>query len=476
MKNIIRLKGIEVNERKVTYTYEVCGDIKKYFAFLEQYTAEYDIFIGNIPESVLTVSFVGMMFGVALLFDATIEVETLDRDFYESIPVLVEGYRDMYSNRELGCKIKAATICENKLREDTLRALLFYGGGIDSAYSLICNMKANEIVLFQMWGADIPYDNRIAWENAKTVTEAVADAFEIDRHYGRSPFHKIFQEGLLDAYVEEKFHENFWHGFQHSIGMLSQGAPIAYIMNCKVCLFAATFSKDMDAKAYTCASDPRIDNYVRFFGLSVQHDGFDASRQKKVHTIGRYIQINKKFPIRVCYLSTDGKNCCECEKCTRSAAAFWAEKVDPRLVGINYSIEKLAEKLNQAASEAASSPAELLYRDIQSTFRNNYEKGEVPEGLFGFYTLEFEEYMKIAGAGDVWRKRYKKLKSWTDQLQAAKDWLERQNMEQKAWIDELQCSKDWLESRCNELQHWTEELEQGKKWLEEQYRQYIEHK
>lgn len=151
-------------------------------------------------------------------------------------------------------------------------------GGIDSAYSLIKHSRNKKIALLQIWGADVPYENEEAWINASTVTRKCAEQFEIKAYFIHYPFHLIFEEGILDAYVENEFHENLWHGFQHGVGMLAQGMPLAYVLGIKECLFAATFSKDMDKKSYTCASDPRIDNYVRFANVTVLHDGFDISR------------------------------------------------------------------------------------------------------------------------------------------------------------------------------------------------------
>lgn len=93
-----------------------------------------------------------------------------------------------------------------------------------------------------------------------------------------------------------------------------------------------------------------------------------------MHVIADYVRNNSGFPIRVCYLSKKGINCCECEKCTRSAFAFFAEKLDSHLVGIEYNERKLAFNLNRAASEIVGTPTEPLYRDMQIVFQQNYSE------------------------------------------------------------------------------------------------------
>lgn len=449
MENKIRLHNIETDGKRITYRYAVEGDVKKYFSYQECYSVDYDIVIDKLPKSILTIPFVGMMLGISIIFNVTVEVEELDDTFLKCIPDIVKGYNDIYNGHDLKCKVIAKKSVSNVIDKsaESPAALLYYGGGIDSAYSLVKHNADEKIALLQIWGADVPYENENAWINANAVTKKCAEHFETDSYTIKCPFHLIFKEGILDAYVENNFHENFWHGFQHGVGMLTQGMPVAYKLGIKKCLFAATFSKDMDQKSYTCASDPRIDNYVKFANGTVDHDGFEASRQRKVHVIANYIRKKSGFPIRVCYLSKDGINCCECEKCTRSAFAFYAEKMDPKLVGIDYDEKKLAAKLNNAASEIAGTPTEPLYRDMQKVFQENYIEEEIPKGLLGFYKLPFEEYMMIVGTGQIWHEKYRSLKAWTDQLQLSKDWLEKQYIEQKEWIEELQKAKDWLEEQ-----------------------------
>ena len=451
MDHFIQLHQLRKNGNKVSYEYTADGEVGRYLKKDEPFWIEYESPVSNVPDAVLAVPFVGNMMALGMLFNAEIRVPALDRDYYQVIPQILEGYQAMYADKaSLGVTVIADKIERIVPRGGTSAKLLYYSGGADCAYTLTKHLRDGEsIELLQIHGADIPHTNMEGWNAALTFTQKLAKEHGMKVHAVRSNLHTFVYEGILDSFVQEHYSENFWHGFQHSIGMLTLSAPVVWQEGYQEIYFASTFSVKEAVYQYTCASSPTIDNLVRFCSCRVVHDGVEASRQDKLHGIVDYSRLTGKYvPMRVCYLSSKGVNCCQCEKCARTALGLYAEGENPNDYGFDYTVGSLSDAINTYAF----SGYETFYRDIQQVLRKNRSLEEIPAGLRGFYTLPFEEWWTASKCAKLQQTRYQELKNWTDNLQSAKDWLEGQYRGQLGVIEELQ-------AKCKEQKERIEELE-----------------
>jgi hypothetical protein len=143
-------------------------------------------------------------------------------------------------------------------------------------------------------------------------------------------------EANLTKLINKQIKGNWWHEFQHGIGIIGHAAPLAYIYNSEAVYIASTFTEKEKGKV-TCASDPSIDNYVKLGGSRVLHDGYEFNRQNKIKNICDYINSkNFKIALRVCWQSSGGKNCNHCEKCYRTILAILIEGYNPNDYGFFY--------------------------------------------------------------------------------------------------------------------------------------------
>ena len=125
--------------------------------------------------------------------------------------------------------------------------------------------------------------------------------------------------------------DNWYHGFQHGIGILGHVAPVTWHEGIGTVYIA---SSNTEGTVYTCASDPSIDNFVRFCGAKVIHDGYEMDRQDKIQIIADYSRKNGlQIPLHVCWEKRSGDNCCHCEKCWRTILGFYAAGEDPKQYG-----------------------------------------------------------------------------------------------------------------------------------------------
>ena len=102
-----------------------------------------------------------------------------------------------------------------------------------------------------------------------------------------------------------------------------------------------------------------------------------------------YSRSNKrKIPLRVCWISKGGTNCCNCEKCWRTILGVYAEGENPRNYGFNYSdkqLSKLAFKM-RFGGDRLFGP--LRYSPIQNAMKQNTTKEELPSCIRWFYDID----------------------------------------------------------------------------------------
>ena len=131
-----------------------------------------------------------------------------------------------------------------------------------------------------------------------------------------------------------------------------------------------------------------IDNFVRFCGAKVIHDGYEFSRQDKVHNIIEYCKDNNKnIELRVCWQSTGGRNCCQCEKCYRTMLAIFADGEDPRNYGFNYT----KKQLRQIKYCQDNKFNYIRYTDIQIRMKEKCNIDEIPKELRWFYQMDIRK-------------------------------------------------------------------------------------
>ena len=77
-----------------------------------------------------------------------------------------------------------------------------------------------------------------------------------------------------------------------------------------------------------------IDNEFKVASCSAYHNGYELDRTDKVRNIVNFSKENNiKIPIKVCFATHDGNNCCVCDKCSRTILSIISENADPNEYG-----------------------------------------------------------------------------------------------------------------------------------------------
>jgi len=391
--NRIVIEDVIVIANRIECTYTIYGEWIKYFKPEETFFAEYSKKIDTVPKSVAVIPFICNILPLVWIFDAEVILDDIDKNFFESIEHFKQGYVLMYPGISFKGRITPKQLSDNK-QENLNRSAALFSGGVDAYNTLISHIDEKPI-LVTLWGADITFEDQTGWNLVDNHISSIADNNELDYVSIKTSFRRFLDEGALSEYVFQITGDNWWYGFQHGIGIIGHMAPLTYQYKIKTTYIASSLT--IDDKT-TCASDPSIDNYIKFCGSHVIHDGYEYSRPDKVHRISEYVnKTENPIQLRVCWESDGGSNCCHCEKCYRTILCLIAEKSDPRKYGFNYKDDEVADMMKDFRMKLHFLHESFLivYKNIQNVMRKNYDIKHVNQNLKWFYKTDLDNVLSI---------------------------------------------------------------------------------
>ena len=367
MKNQISVQTISISRNIIDVQFNIEGNIEIYFnRNIQSFHIEYSCNIENVPHSIAIIPFITNILPIVWLTDSTLIIPELDQTFYESIPKIKKGYASISPMLSFKGNIKVNKIIHNDY--PTNQNAAFFSGGVDAFATLIAHILEKPI-LITVLGADIKLNDKVGIENIQNQTEATTKQFNLPHAiYIYSNLREFINEQRLSELVK-KSKDRWWHGYQHGIGLIGHAAPIAYIHHLKMIYIASSYtSKDQ----VICASDPRIDNQIKYGNTNIWHDQYEHNRQEKIQLITDFCSNkNQNINLRVCWESSGGKNCCQCEKCIRTIMGIIAEGKNPIDYGFSYSSLQFINIKNIIQKILKDTPKSTrpLWTDIQNRFK-----------------------------------------------------------------------------------------------------------
>ena len=351
---------------------------------------EYDLNIESVPNSIAIIPFLCNILPISWVFDLKIFLEEIDENFYNNLEKVKKGYQEMYPSIKMKGQLTVNSIINNYY--DAEKSGTFFSGGVDAFDTLLRHIDEKP-TLMTVWGADIRTDNFEGWNIVSNHIKKVAIDFQLEHSFIKTNFRTFINYGELCKYIQKFIKGEWWHEFQHGIGLIGLTAPLAYANKFKNVYIASSFTA-LEKGKVTCASDPTIDNHIHFAGCRTIHDGYEFARQHKIRNIVEWSSNNQKhIPLRVCWQSFSGKNCCECEKCYRTMLGIIAQKKDPNDYGFDFTNEKRKKMMKKVKRIVQYD--HLRYSYIQKAFLDNYSQEDTPDDLMWLRNVEFKNQKPI---------------------------------------------------------------------------------
>jgi hypothetical protein len=326
----IILDKITVANNKVDYYFSVTGNIQKYFKPSNHMFLEYNYDVTDVPRSILAIPFVSNVIPLMWITDSALFVDELDQSFYECLSKIKAAYQTMFPNVNFQGDIISDRIVDNSYEFENEAAALF-SGGLDAVTTFIRVKGKKPLLITEYgWHADgIEYSE--VWEADKQNAVQFASNYGLQNILVQSNYGTFIIARNIDQDFNKKLGDSWWHGLHHGLAIITAAAPIAYKLKIK-CIYIA--SSNSPLLNVSCASDPTVDNEIKYASGGVFHDGFELNRQDKIKVmVDYYSDSHESVNIRVCFQNKE--NCCKCEKCLRTLLAIVAEGENPRDYGFD---------------------------------------------------------------------------------------------------------------------------------------------
>ena len=295
----------------------------------EPYFAEYSIGVDRIPDDVATIPFLATMLPIAWRFGCEIELLTADAAFVDSMQLARERLRAMYPEYEWAGEVDVRSRTRVSGSPEANKVGILFSGGVDSTFSALRAAGAGaDPVLITIWGNDVKLHDVRGWEDVSGHSARLSKAIGGEACTVKSNFRSCLRYNVLDASIPA---QHSWWGFvQHGLAVAGLAAPIVHAKGAERLLVAATHAAGFDAP---WGSGPELEGRLKWSSATVEHDGFELTRQEKLQGILGWAG-RRTIPrhLRVCYSksSNAGTNCARCEKCLRTITGLMLEGAAPQ--------------------------------------------------------------------------------------------------------------------------------------------------
>jgi hypothetical protein len=386
MSNLI-LKDIRVKNNRVDYFFDIEGELQKYFNKSNHLFFQYNFDVSDIPTSVLAIPFVANVIPLIWITNSTILIEELDKSFYDCLRNIKAAFKDMFPNVMFNGSISVKKVVSNSYIPQKEAASLF-SGGLDALTTFIRIKEKKPMLITEYGWHDDDIQNSEVWDADKENAVGFAKTYGLENILIQSNYGTFIIAKNIDYDFNNILKDSWWHGLHHGLAIISAAIPTAYKFKIK-CIYIASSNSPM--YKVTCASDPTIDNKIKYASGGVFHDGFEFTRQDKVKVITDYqCNTGESFNIRVCFKNKE--NCCRCEKCLRTILGIIAEGKDPRNFGFNIPQDfskYFKHVLDDEVKFFTDTFIIIYWRIIQKRMKDNYDKIIYKELLDWFLDYDF---------------------------------------------------------------------------------------
>lgn len=356
----VSVDRIRVDGGTVTAETSCSRELRPFFAD-EHFRVSYGTDVSDVPEHVLAIPVVGQVCPVAWANGATVRTPALDREYLDGLRAVRTALTEMYPRFMQGGRIDPERVVDGARRDGTDDGLLFTGG-VDSMATFLGHREEEpQLITVRGWvfGADSP-----EWHDVRSYVSGFADEWGVDANFVETNLGTFLNHGMLDSHFRTYLDGHWYASVGHGLGLLSICAPLAAAEDIGTVYVAATHHDGMDDDAW--GSHPRIDGTVAWSGTRCVHDGYELSRQEKMHRIGEVLEDpSAELTLQTCNESVE--NCGRCAKCLRTMVGLLLAGIDPERVGHDFDravLDEVRARFDRPEFYLDESP--WVWRDIQA--------------------------------------------------------------------------------------------------------------
>lgn len=351
----------------IKYDYSYSSTIKKYFNKTPFY-ATYDVDVSNVPISILNLPFLANLLPISWFVGFDIEVNELDRTFYQQALKLKEQFAEYHptiktkkSNLIVRHLIEPSKVSSNK------KAML-YSGGVDAYATLLRHFEeVPDLIIIK--GVDMALSDEAQWQSLVQYNNNAEVIRQNTAYYIESNLREFitFDVNRLITGLD-------WYGtVQHGLAITCLTSPLAYLNNYSVVYIASSLDRKEGYEFIHWGSLPEIDNLIKFNNTNIYHDGSELTRQEKVNYIVEWAVFNKsKIQLRVCYSNkTNNLNCGRCSKCLTTIFAILNTNRNPNDFGFQVDFAVFKRLKDLLKHKFKSQAALLFWKEVYVASQTN---------------------------------------------------------------------------------------------------------
>jgi hypothetical protein len=362
---------------------------------LDDFWAVYpdDLPLAKLGESVALIPFVLNVAPVVWLSGKRYRVPTLDSRLAAGLDSARDAFRRMYPELEWEGELVPDRVDEPARAARGRPALadaVLFSGGVDSTFSSIT--AGTRQLLVTVRGADIGLENAPGWGRVRRTAQAFADSVGHSWAGVESNLRRFLRTDALESCSPRL--TKWWAQAQHGLALAGLAAPLAASHGCSRVLLPASHTQGFHAP---WGSSPELDPCAAWDDVEVVHHGFDHSRQDKLRRLVADSGKSRPIPLRVCFWRPrgDGGNCCECEKCLRTATGLLIEGAAPARFGFAISEREVERRVRAGFGDRVfpwSPSTHSMWQDIQDRTREQQAPQAPPEYLAWLSEFDFDTY------------------------------------------------------------------------------------
>ncbi|MDL4842667.1 hypothetical protein [Aquibacillus rhizosphaerae] len=412
MSSRITVDTVVVKNSELKVHFHCQGDVANYIKG-ELFTAEYNLNIESVPESLLLIPFLANIWPIALVTDCEVNCNQVDLQFFKCLEVVRKSFEDMYPDLTWTGILNPDLIVNNEKHysEESSKSALFFNGGIASLASYIQRRHEKPLLITILETGE--EENSPGWMNGINQLNDFALERDTEINLIKSNFRTTLNENKLNSTYKASVGGEWWSHVHHGLAIIGLAAPITYHHSISKLYYSATQNPSF---IYPYGSHPEIDSHIKWGSSSFNtvHQGYVLTRHEKITLISYYIKkYDSKLKVSVCCKNDDGLNCSTCEACTTTILSMLIEGLTPSNHGFKeVDAEALTNIKNEIEKKESMTPQAIYqYSDIKNYM--TYKKSELPEFSLEFFSwfekVNFKQFNRKHKYSQVWKQSKHKI-------------------------------------------------------------------